>query len=40
MPVACTFDQATSRLIVWDTHRGRVQIYHKDDEYMDPQFNL
>ena len=40
MPVACTFDQTNGRLVVCDTHRGRVQIYHKDKEYMDPQFNL
>jgi len=40
MPVGCAFDQATGRLVVCDTHRGRVQIYHKDDDYMDPQFNL
>ncbi|MCH8832387.1 MAG: NHL repeat-containing protein [Chloroflexi bacterium] len=40
MPVACIFDQPTNRLIVCDTHRGRLQIYEKDTGYHDPQFNL
>jgi len=40
MPVACIFDQPTNRLIVCDTHRGRLQIYEKDTGYTDPQFNL
>ena len=40
MPVACTFDQASNRLLVCDTMRHRIQIYHKDSDYMDPQFNL
>jgi DNA-binding beta-propeller fold protein YncE len=40
MPVACTFDQATNRLLIADTHRGRVQVFEKDQDYMDPQFNL
>ena len=40
MPVACAFDQATNRLIVCDTNRGRHQIYEKDKQYSDPQFNL
>jgi len=40
MPVACTFDRENDRLIVCDTHRGRLQIYQKDKDYMDPQFNL
>ena len=40
MPVSCTFDQDNDRLIVCDTHRGRLQVYNKDREYMDPQFNL
>jgi sugar lactone lactonase YvrE len=40
MPVGCTFDQANNRLLVCDTLRSRVQVYHKDDNYMDPQFNL
>ena len=40
MPVDCTFDQAGNRLLVCDTMRGRIQVYHKDSDYMDPQFNL
>ena len=40
MPVACTFDQAGNRLLVCDTLRSRVQVYHKDSDYLDPQFNL
>ena len=40
MPVACAFDRANDRLLVADTLRSRVQVYHKDREYMDPQFNL
>ena len=40
MPVACIFDQPTNRLIICDTHRGRLQIYEKDTGYSDPQFNL
>ena len=40
MPVACTFDRASNRLLVCDTLRSRIQIYHKDSEYKDPQFNL
>ena len=40
MPVACAFDQETSRLIVCDSQRNRLQIYEKDMNYADPQFNL
>ena len=40
MPVGCAFDQANNRLLVCDTLRSRVQVYHKDDDYLDPQFNL
>ena len=40
MPVACTFDQATNRLLVCDTQRNRIQIYEKDMNYQVPQFNL
>ena len=39
-PTALTFDIEKSRLIVADTHRGRVQIYNKLNDYMEPQFNL
>ena len=40
LPVACGFDQRANRLIVCDTHRGRLHIYHKDTNYLDPQSNL
>jgi len=40
MPVACTFDQQANRLIVCDTQRHRLQIYYKDSNYLDPQYNL
>ena len=40
MPVACAFDQATNRLIVCDSQRGRLQIYNKETNYADPQANL
>jgi hypothetical protein len=40
MPVACAFDQDNNRLVICDTMRGRLQVYEKDDKYMDPQFNL
>ena len=40
MPTACTFDRASNRLLVCDTLRQRIQVYHKDKDYQDPQFNL
>ncbi len=40
LPTGCTFDLANNRLIVCDTQRGRLQVYNKDNSYMDPQFNL
>ena len=40
MPTGLVFDEAKSRLIVTDTQRGRVQIYNKLQDYMEPQFNL
>ena len=40
MPVACIFDQSNNRLIVCDTHRGRLQIYEKDNAFANPQINL
>jgi len=40
MPVACTFDQASNRLMVCDTLRNRIQIYEKDMNFRVPQFNL
>ena len=38
-PVGIAVD-AQDRIIVTDSTRGRVQIYAKDKEYKDPQFNL
>ncbi len=40
MPTGCTFDRETNRLIICDTQRGRLQIYNKDNNYLNPQFNL
>ena len=40
MPQGCHFDRDNNRLIVVDTNRSRLQIYIKDYNYMDPQFNL
>ena len=40
MPTGLTFDEKKSRLIVTDTQRGRIQIYNKLNDYLEPQFNL
>ena len=40
MPHGCYFDRDNNRLIVADTNRGRLQVYVKDHNYLDPQFNL
>lgn len=40
MPTALVFDVEKSRLLVADTQRGRLQIYNKPKDYIDPQFNL
>ena len=40
MPMGVTFDRANNRLLVCDTLRSRLQVYQKDDDYLDPQFNL
>jgi len=40
MPTAVEFDHARNRLMVADTQRGRIQIYNKLNDYMEPQFNL
>lgn len=40
VPTGVAFDRATNRLIVCDTQRGRLQIYEKDNHYLDPQANL
>ncbi len=38
-PVGLTIDPE-DRIIIADSTRGRLQIYAKDKDYMDPQFNL
>ncbi|ETX07145.1 MAG: hypothetical protein ETSY2_12895 [Candidatus Entotheonella gemina] len=40
MPTALVFDADKSRLLVADTQRGRLQIYNKPKDYIEPQFNL
>ena len=40
MPTAVAFDAEKSRLMVADTQRGRIQIYNKIKDYLEPQFNL
>ncbi len=40
LPTGCAFDKVNNRLIICDTHRGRLQIYNKDNNYANPQFNL
>ncbi|MGQ4810228.1 Virginiamycin B lyase [Candidatus Entotheonellaceae bacterium PAL068K] len=39
-PTGVVFDTDQSRLIVTDGQRGRLQIYIKDKDYTEPQFNL
>ena len=39
-PTGLVFDQKASRLIVTDCLRCRLQVYIKDKDYVDPQFNL
>ena len=39
-PSGVAFDQAESRIVVVDCQRSRLQIYIKDKDYVDPQFNL
>ncbi len=39
-PTATGFDEASSRLVVVDCQRSRLQIYIKEKDYADPQFNL
>jgi DNA-binding beta-propeller fold protein YncE len=40
MPTALTFDTRKERLMVADTQRGRLQMYNKPKDYLEPQFNL
>ncbi len=39
-PTGVAFDDAEDRLFVSDCCRSRLQIYVKDKDYVDPQFNL
>jgi DNA-binding beta-propeller fold protein YncE len=39
-PVGVVFDPEQWRVIVTDNQRGRLQIYMKDKEYLEPQANL
>ncbi len=39
-PTGVAFDEVGSRIIIVDCQRNRVQIYLKDNGYVDPQFNL
>ncbi len=39
-PSAVAFDEAESRVFVADCERSRLQIYIKEKDYADPQFNL
>jgi hypothetical protein len=39
-PTAVAFDTEQSRLIVADNQRGRLQIYNKVRNDLEPQFNL
>ena len=38
-PVGLTVD-SEDRIIITDSTRGRLQVYAKEKDYMDPQFNL
>ena len=40
LPTSVEFDAVRSRLLVADTQRGRIQIYDKVEDYLEPQFNL
>ena len=40
LPMAVTFDVEKNRLFVADSQRGRLQIYNKVKNYMEPQRNL
>lgn len=39
-PTGIDFDAEQSRLLVTDSQRGRIQIYIKDNDYLEPQMNL
>ncbi len=39
-PIAVAFDEVENRILVVECQRKRIQIYMKDNDYVDPQFNL
>lgn len=40
VPTGVAFDREHNRLVVCDTQRGRLQVYEKETDYLDPQANL
>ena len=40
LPRAVAFDPVKQRVLIADTQRGRLQIYNKLNDYMEPQLNL
>ena len=40
MPTAVAFDNVENKITVADTQRSRLQIYIKEEDYVEPQFNL
>ena len=40
LPTGLAFDEDKQRVMVADTQRGRLQIYNKVHDYLEPQFNL
>ena len=40
LPTGVTFDAKKERLVVVDSQRGRLQIYNKLKDYLEPQFNV
>ena len=40
MPTGIAIDNETNRIFVADTVRRRLQVYIKEEDYLDPQFNL
>ena len=40
MPRGVTFDPVKQRILIADTQRGRIQIYDKPKNYMEPQLHL
>ena len=40
MPTSIAIDNETNRIFITDTVRRRLQVYIKEEDYLDPQFNL